>query len=132
MILVDTTVWIDLFSGRETPHVTKLETLIADQEDLCTCGIIMTEVLQGIRSDQEYHKTLSILSDLLYLPMDQSAFIQASNIYRNLRKKGITIRKTIDCMIAAVCLDHESQLLHNDRDFDFIAKSFPLQMINTE
>ncbi len=130
MILVDTTVWIDLFSNKETSQVKKLENLILQQEDLCTCGVIMTEVLQGIRSDQECRKTISVLTDLLYLPMDQSVYIQASNIFRTLRKKGITIRKTIDCMIAAICLEHNSQLLHNDRDFAFVADSFPLQIAN--
>ena len=130
MILVDTTVWIDLFLDHETPQVKKLENLILQQEDLCTCGVIMTEILQGIRSDQEYLKILSVLTNLLYLPMDQSVFIQSSNIFRTLRKKGITIRKSIDCMIAAVCIEHNCQLLHNDRDFAFIADSFPLQLTN--
>ena len=130
MILIDTSVWIDLFIDNETPQVKKLENLIINQEDLCTCGVIMTEVLQGIRSDQEYQKTISVLKDLLYLPMDQTVFIQASNIFRALRKKGTTIRKSIDCMIAAVCIKHDSQLLHNDRDFIFIADSFPIQILD--
>lgn len=130
MILIDTSVWIDLFAGHKTAQVNKLEKLILQQEDLCTCGIIMTEVLQGIRSDQEYQKILSVLKNLLYLPMDQSVFIQSSNIFRALKKKGITIRKSIDCMIAAVCLEHNCQLLHNDRDFTFVAGSFPLQITN--
>ncbi len=131
MILVDTSVWIDLFSGQDTPHVLKLESLIENQEDLCTCGVIMTEVLQGIRNDQEYSKTQFILSGLIYLSMNQSIFIQSAKIYRELRKKGITIRKPIDCMIASVCLDHEAQLLHNDRDFKLIANLFPLQFTHT-
>ena len=131
MILVDTSVWMDLFSGQDTPHVLKLESLIENQEDLCTCGVIMTEVLQGICNDQEYSKTQFILSGLIYLPMNQSIFIKSAKIYRELRKKGITIRKPIDCMIASVCLDHEAQLLHNDRDFKFIANLFPLQFTHT-
>jgi len=128
MVLVDTTVWVDLFLGRETPFIYQLENLISNHEDLCTCGLIMTEVLQGISNDAEYRKTLSVLSELLYLPMEQSMFIDASRIYRDLRKKGITIRKTIDCMIASLCLEHGVQLLHNDRDFTFIADLFPLQV----
>lgn len=130
MILIDTSVWIDLFAGQETTQVNKLENLILQKEDLCTCGVVMTEVLQGIRSEKEYRKILSVLKNLLYLQMDQSVFIQSSNIFRTLRKKGITIRKSIDCMIAAVCLAHNCQLLHNDRDFTFIADSFPLQITN--
>ncbi len=91
MILVDTSVWMDLFSGQDTPHVLKLESLTENQEDLCTCGVIMTEVLQGIRNNQEYSKTQFILSGLIYLPMNQSIFVQSAKIYRELRKKGITI-----------------------------------------
>ena len=132
MVLVDTTVWIDLFLGRETPCIYQLENLIANKQDLCTCGMIMTEILQGISNDTEYRKTLTVLSELLYLPMDQSIFIHASKIYRDLRKKDITIRKTIDCMIASLCLEHGVQLLHNDRDFTLIADLFPLQIYDVE
>ena len=132
MVLVDTTVWVDLFLGRETPFVSQLQTLISDGEDLCTCGLIMTEVLQGISNDAEYRKTLTVLSELLYLPMERSMFIDASKIYRDLRKKGITIRKTIDCMIASICLKHGVQLLHNDRDFTFIADVLPLQVCEVQ
>lgn len=128
MILVDTTVWIDFFAGRDRPHALKMESLIEGGEDLCTCGVIMTEVLQGIRDDRACREVLALLSGLLYLPMDRAIFIQASKIYRDLRKKGITVRKAIDCMIASVCVNHNVHLLHNDRDFMFIADSFPLRI----
>ena len=68
MTAVDTTVWIDFFAGRDTPEVAALERLIESREDICLCGIILTEVLQGIRDDREYRRTETLLSGLLFLP----------------------------------------------------------------
>jgi hypothetical protein len=129
MILVDTTVWIDLFAGNATPQVNLLEQLVRDREDLCICGVILTEILQGIKTETNYQKTKEVLLNLLYLPMTRSTFIQAANVYRILRSKGITIRKPIDCMIASACLENNAHLLHNDKDFTHIASGFPLQVI---
>jgi len=128
MMLVDTSVWIDFFAARNTAQVVALESSIDQREDLCLCGVILTEVLQGIRDDRQYKQTESLLSNLIYLPMDRSTFLLAANIYRTLRSRGITIRNSVDCMIAAVCIEHEANLLHNDRDFDHIADIFGLQV----
>jgi predicted nucleic acid-binding protein len=129
MVLVDTSVWIDFFLGGEALHVKTLETLISDGEDLCICGVILTEILQGIRVEKEYKQTKNYLEDLIYLPMSRKSFVKASDMYRTMRKKRITIRKSIDCMIAACALEHNVRLLHNDRDFDFIEKHFGLKII---
>lgn len=129
MTLVDTSVWIDFFAARNTTQVAVLESSIDQREDLCLCGVILTEVLQGIRDDKQYKQTASILSNLIYLPMDQSTFLLAANIYRTLRSRGITVRNSVDCMIAAVCIEHKTDLLHNDRDFDHIANVFVLQIV---
>ena len=72
-----------------------------------------------------------MLSSLIYLPMDQSTFLLAANIYLTLRSRGITIRNSVDCMIAAVCIEHKAHLLHNDRDFDYIASVFGLQVMDS-
>lgn len=122
MVLVDTTVWIDFFADRSEPHVAALEKLIQNEEDLCLCGIILAEVLQGIRSEEDYIKTKDYLDDLVFLPMQQATFIRAAEVYRSLRKRGVTIRKPVDCMIASVAIEHDIPLLHNDRDFDYMAK----------
>ena len=131
MVLVDTTVWIDFFGGRPEPHVAALEELIENDEDLCLCGVILSEVLQGIRSDADYRKTKDLLDALILLPMEQETFVRAAGLYRSLRKKGITIRKPVDCMIAAVALEHNVPLLHNDRDFDQIARHSKLKVVGT-
>jgi predicted nucleic acid-binding protein len=130
MTMADTTVWIDLFAGRSTPQVAELESLIAGEAEICLCGAILTEVLQGIRDNAEYTRTESVLSNLIFLPMAYSTFLLAADIYRLLRTHGITIRNSIDCMIAAVCIENDTQLLHNDRDFDYIAKYFELQTVD--
>ncbi len=131
MVLVDTTVWIDFFSGLTTRQVTLLESLIAHREDICLCGVILTEVLQGIRDDREHAETQAILSNLLYLPMNRETFLLAAHIYRSLRAHGITIRNSIDCMIAAVCIESKVALLHSDIDFDRISKHFDLKIVNS-
>jgi len=117
MVLVDTTVWIDFFAGRGLTHIETFESLLEQEEDICICGIILTEVLQGIRKETEFKKTKSLFNSLIFLPMSYSTFLQSAEIYRKLRQKGITIRKSIDCMIASVALENNIPLLHNDKDF---------------
>jgi predicted nucleic acid-binding protein len=128
MTLVDTTVWIDYFAGLDSPQTALIDLLIERREDLCVCGVVMTEVLQGIRSDREHTRTQKIFEDLLYQPMERETFLLAARITRTLRAHGITIRNTIGCMIAAVCIESGARLLHNDRDFDRIASQFPLMI----
>jgi len=129
MILVDTTVWIDFFKGAEEPHVGVLEHRIHGRDDLCICGLILTEVLQGLRSDRQYREVKRDLDNLIYLPMQRNIFINSAAIYRSLRKRGITVRKPIDCMIASVAIANDIPLLHNDRDFDPIAKHCGLRVV---
>lgn len=129
MTLVDTTVWIDFFKGAETPQAKILELLIAEAQDICVCGMVVTEVLQGIRHDIQYRQIKSQFDCLLFLPMNEPMYVQSANIYRSLRKRGITIRKPIDCMIASVAITHGVPLLHSDRDFDPIEKYCGLKAV---
>ncbi len=129
MILVDTSVWIDFFAGRGPPEVTSLEQAIREGEDLALCGIILTEILQGIRDDAVHDRVRRYLRPLLFLSMEEAVFVQAAGIYRRLRAQGITIRKTNDCIIAATALEHGCALLHNDKDFVPIARNFPLDLV---
>ena len=122
MVLVDTTAWIDFFAARSSVHVTALESLIRNREDICICGIILTEVLQGIRENTDFKKTRDLFSNLLFLPMPYPVFLKAAEIYRDLRRKGTTIRKSVDCMIASVAIENSIPLLHNDKDFEAIEK----------
>jgi len=130
MVLVDTTVWIDFFAGKSTPEVDELERLLNAGEDICTCGVILTEVLQGIRKDDDYRRTLSQLDSFLFLPMKRQTFLAAAELFRSLRRRGITIRKPVDCMIASVCMEHDIALLHNDRDFDPLETYCGMKVVN--
>jgi len=129
MVLVDTTVWIDFFGDRPQPHVAALQELIEDDADLCVCGVILTEVLQGIRADADYRKTKGYFESLILIPMRRVTYEKSAALYRSLRKKGVTIRKPIDCMIASVAIEHDLPLLHNDRDFAQIANHSKLKIM---
>jgi len=131
VILVDTSVWIDFFAGRDLAHVARLEQLILDNEDLAICGTILTEILQGIADDSTHRRVQRYLRPLLVLPMPETVYVRAVDIYRKLRKTGITIRKTNDCIIAATALEHHCQLLHTDKDFSPIEKHFSLKVVKT-
>jgi predicted nucleic acid-binding protein len=130
VILVDTSVFIDFFNGKHSKLSEILIESIENSEDICTCGLIITEILQGIRSDKDYDRIKNILSGLIYLPIAKNMFIQASSIYRTIRKNGKTIRSHIDCIIASICLEHEVDLLHNDKDFNVIAQYTSLRILN--
>jgi predicted nucleic acid-binding protein len=108
--------------------VVKLQELIENEEDLSLCGVILAEVLQGIRFDTDFIKTKEYFDDLIFLPMGKTTFLRSAEIYRSLRRQGIAIRKPVDCMIASVAIENDIQLLHNDRDFDHIAKHSQLRI----
>ncbi len=119
MILVDTSVWIELLNGRLGAKVSPEELL-----NFATCGPVVQEVLQGLRQDpasdafREGLLALPILSD----PLPSAAFLSAAEIYRLGRAKGYTIRSSIDCLIAAIAIDNRVPVWHKDRDFESIAQ----------
>ena len=129
VILVDTTVWVDLFAGRQTPQVEQLKACVGQREDLCVCGLILNEVLHGIVEQEDYDEVLSVFSYLLCLPMTRHTFIQASQIARVLRSQGVMLENPIACAIASVCLERGVQLLHNDSAFDLIAEYVELRVL---
>jgi predicted nucleic acid-binding protein len=128
-VLVDTSVWIDFFRGTASGKVAKLEELIQEKEDICCCGFILTEVLQGIRDEKVFAATKRLFDGLIYLEDDRSTFELGAGIYRELRRKGATIRSPIDCLIAAIVVQHGVNLLENDRDYHFIDQHYPLNRI---
>jgi len=122
MILVDTSVWIDFLNGVSSAHRHLLHRLIEDEEDIAITEIILTEVLQGIQDEREVRRTQEyLLAFPIYSPSGIPTYLQAAWIYRACRKKGETVRRTVDCIIAAICLENSLTLLHKDRDFDRIA-----------
>ena len=118
MIVADTSVWIDYVKGIDAPHTNILDyELIYNR--VVTGDIIIAEFLQGFRNDREYLIAKQIMDNLEYRDfLGKEIAIQAANNYRKLRKQGITVRKTIDVIIATFCVENGFPLIHNDRDFD--------------
>lgn len=122
MILVDTSVWVDFLRGVNSRERRALHRLIEDGEDVAITGIILTEILQGIKEDKD-SQTLKdyLLEFTLYSPKAPETYLKAAGIYRGCRSRGKTVRKTVDCIIAAIAIEHGLTLLHKDSDFDHIA-----------
>ena len=128
MILVDASVWIDYFNGTVTPQTEKLESLLG-REPLAIGDLILTEVLQGFADDEEFRAAREMLASLAVVDLaGQAVAIQAAKNFRELRKLGITVRKTIDTLIATRCIEGGFELLHNDRDFDPFARHLGLRV----
>jgi predicted nucleic acid-binding protein len=128
MILVDTSVWIDFFNGHESVEAMHLRSCIEEMQPLTLPGIVLTEILVGMRTDAEAERVAEALSAFDPLPeLDPTDYRKAAEIFRACRGRGFTIRSTADCLIAQLCLRHGYDLLAKDRDFDSIAAVFPLR-----
>ena len=118
MILVDSSVWIDYFRGTPTPQTEMLDALLAS-EPVVTGDLVLTEVLQGFGSEQDFNQARKLLTSLVVVDLvGQDIAIQAARNFRTLRALGITVRKTIDAVIATRCIASGLTLLHSDKDFD--------------
>ncbi|HEX5923876.1 MAG TPA: PIN domain nuclease [Baekduia sp.] len=129
MIVVDTSVWIDVLNDRSTPQADHCVTLIEDGQPVALTDVIFTEILQGISSPGhaarlEHH--LRAYPILRLATLDD--FALAAELYRTARRAGVTVRKTLDCLIAATCVAADAPLLHADRDFDLLAGCTPLRI----
>ena len=129
MILVDSSVWIDYFRGTATPQADTLDELLG-AEELATGDLILIEVLQGFRNDRDFNKARGVLTSLNVVELGgMDLAIQAAHNHRRLRTLGVTVRKTIDTLIATRCIQSDLTLLHNDRDFDPFAQHLGLRTV---
>jgi predicted nucleic acid-binding protein len=118
VILVDSSVWIDFFRGVTTPQVDVLDRLLG-VEPLAVGDLILAEVLQGFRAEKEFNQARKLLLTLEQVDIGgQDVAVQAARNFRTLRERGVTIRKTIDTLIATKCIESDIALLFSDRDFD--------------
>ena len=129
--LADTSVWIDYFNSKNnSPQKQKLKNYIESGEQVFFCPVIYQEVLQGVRNDDDFKKIKNFIGGF---DMTKTDIITASNyavdIYRALRKNGLTIRKPQDCLIAAYSIIEDLPLLHSDKDFDVISTMFELKIM---
>jgi len=117
MVLVDSSVWIDFFNGTENTETDKLNEILG-LEEVVIGDLILAEVLQGFRSDTDYKTAKNVLTALtVYDLLGKELAIKSANNFRKLRKKGITIRKTADVIIATYCIENKIPLLFTDKDF---------------
>ena len=129
-MLVDTSVWIDFFNGYASPEVNRLSQALAEGEPIALIGVVLAEILAGLKNDAEAERIADLLEAFEVVPeFRPQDYIEAARIYRHCRAKGLTIRSMIDCLIAQACLRDQRPLLSKDRDFSAIAECFPLSRI---
>ena len=129
MIVVDTSVWIDFFTGRDTPGASCLDAILGKRR-VIVGDIILLEVLQGFREDIHLRRAVEVLRRSPVVEMlDENRALDAAARYRRLRAKGVTIRKTADLVIGSWCIDERVPLLHADRDFDRLVEHEGLESL---
>lgn len=132
MILVDSSVWIDYFRGVASPQTDRLDALLG-AEPLATGDVVLAEVLQGFSSDRDFDDGLRLLTALSVIDIGgQAIAVQAARNFRTLRARGVTVRKTIDTLIATRCIESGFSLLYSDRDFDPFVEHLGLKSALTE
>jgi predicted nucleic acid-binding protein len=129
VIVVDTSVWVDLLRGNEAPGAERAATLIEDGAPVALTDVVLAEVLQGLASERDARRVERYLRAFPILRLDGlDDFVLAAELYRRARRAGVTIRKTLDCLIAAPCVRTGAPLLHADADFDRLASCTELRI----
>jgi hypothetical protein len=129
MLVVDSTVWVDYFNGLKNPQTDRLHQIL-DQVPILVGDLILAEVLQGFREEADFVAARHALGKFLQVGMVSADLtIQSARNYRLLRRKGVTVRKTIDGLIATWCIENGHELLHNDGDFDGYERHLGLQVV---
>jgi len=123
-VLVDTSVWADFFNGYPSPHEKALSRLIAGDDEIFTCGVVVAEVFQGLRQDRGRAEVVRLFRELVFVEASgMDTYLRAADVYRTLRRRGVTVRSTIDCLIAVVAEENECDVLVRDRDLQAILRS---------
>lgn len=127
MVIVDTSIWIDFFQNHESVYQEKLESLIKDNNRAAICGIILQEILQGIKDNQSYEAVKQKLIILPFINTDKEIYLHASSLYKTLRNKGITI-PSVDVTIAAIAIKNKIPIFTDDKHFKIIQKYSELKL----
>jgi predicted nucleic acid-binding protein len=130
MIIVDSGTWAEYFNGVESPHVDYLERALEAELDLAVLPIIVTEVLQGFRSEEGFRRARALLIKLPIVAPTLDTHVQAAVLFRSLRARGITVRGAVDCIIAQASIDTDSELLSPDVDFVHISSHSRLRLVS--
>lgn len=130
MILIDTSVWVDLFNQTSTPESDRLQAYLLEREPIALCGVVLTEILMGFREGQIFKRVQELLESIpLTQDLDRKGYEAAADLYRLCRAKGYTVRSTVDCLIAQTCIRNDLFLLARDRDFEQIARCSALKLV---
>jgi predicted nucleic acid-binding protein len=130
MILVDSSVWIDYFNGNKTAQADWLDSSLGDIP-IIIGDLILVEVLQGFQDDKDFKTARDLLLGIPFVQMGgQALALESAANYRFMRRKGVTVRKTIDVIIGTFCIRNNLTLLHSDRDFDPMVKFLGLEIID--
>ncbi|MGO9409599.1 MAG: PIN domain-containing protein [Spirochaetia bacterium] len=125
MILVDTSIWIAVFRSKN-PY--RIEDAV-EFDEIVTCLPVIQEILQGFREERAYRtaRDAMLALPIVEFPMEESLFLEAAELYRSARRRGLTIRSSVDCLVAACALRHNVPVLHRDRDYEFLREISPLK-----
>jgi len=120
MILVDTSIWIEVFRKKSAIRIDDL----VDFEEIVTCLPVVQEVLQGFREERAYRtaREAMLALPIVESPMEESLFVEAAGLYRSARRQGLTVRSSVDCLVAACALRHDLPVFHKDRDYDLLSR----------
>lgn len=131
MIVVDTSVWIDVLNEIDAPQARRCVQLLDDRAPLALTDVILTEILQGFGTERDARRVEKHLRAFPVLRLaDLDDFVLAAQLHRKARRAGITIRKTLDCLIAAPCIRNDVPILHADEDFDRLATCTDLRIFS--
>ena len=123
-ILVDTSAWVDYLNGHPSPERAALADLVVSDHEICTCGVVIAEVFQGLRREKGRSELAELFRGMIYLdPSGVDLYFRAAELYRRLRERGWTVRSTIDCLIAVLAEENGSAILARDRDMRVILDS---------
>jgi predicted nucleic acid-binding protein len=131
LIVVDTSVWLDFFRGARTAHVDRLFEFL-ERDLVAITDLVLTEILQGVRENRVGRRVqhrLGVLATFRLEALDD--FHRAAALYRRARDRGLTVRRTVDCLIASVCIRERLPILHNDADFDRLAACTELEVVGS-
>jgi predicted nucleic acid-binding protein len=128
MIIVDTSVWIEVLRDKSGLVVERFKEIVGINEILF-CRFVQLELLQGAKDEHEWKKLDEYLETQYYLEAGEKTWRQAAFIYFDLRRRGLTIRSPIDCCIAQIAIENKVSLVHHDQDFVRIKDHFPLDQI---
>lgn len=128
MVFVDTSIWVDFLRGRRTAGAKHLERLLDDEIDVFISGIIVQEILTGIKEKRTRNEVKKDLEFFITVMPSLGTHVQAAEIYDGCRKNGITIRSIVDCLVAAIAIEYDLKVLQSDRDYEGISQVYPLKL----